>query len=569
MTPQQADALIKTLRTPNLSLPQFGQVHDIASGKFVPYSPTRITRTLQQDILDYHSAPPRTPSGHTRWFTILASRQVGKSTCSDMAAYPLAAYSPGWDHVTIADNRERADYLHKRVHHLHLRWPEALRTPTVSQRESRQLTFDPLHGGRMRVLSAESGAVGVGQSPDSFHASECHLWSDFEGSMFLLTPALRNRENALVVFEATPWERGSSWHEHYLMAKEQTNSVDGRHFAKFYPFWDGHLNARKTPAGIVWENEELSLYNDYHKAGLTWENLYFRRLALQEDPLLRRYPEQFVTMYPFDDVGCWIATSNSAIPDHALQRHIQANLTEWKAPYIEYEAPHPDAIYAIGVDPSGYAARDHASFHVLKIYDGEWEQVACYAEHIDPLAFHREILRVARRYNNALVVVESNGVGQAVLSLLDQAEYGNLYYEKKFTPGLTTTQKSLDRMTGHLIDALLGELILHDKGTIEQLQTYKNDKRIEEGANMEIIRGGPSPRRRDRHHWDKVSALLMAIQAARTLPQRNRPHEVSDGPQLFTSMGYNKQTEYRQQVKQDKEPVPTAIPVYRLPRRVR
>ena len=569
-TPLQAAQLLATLKRPNLSLPAYGQVHDIKSGRFVKYDPLRIAKTLQQDVLDYHSAPPRTLSGHTKWMTILASRQVGKSTTTDMAAYPLAAYSPGWDHVTIADNRDRADYLHKRVHHLHLRWPDALRTPTVSQRESRQLTFDPMYGGRMRVLSAESGAVGVGQSPDSFHASECHLWSDFEGSMFLITPAIRNRENALVVFEATPWERGSAWHEHYLMAKEQGSNPEARHFAKFYPYWDGHLNARTPPKDTVWDNEEIELYNKYHAQGLTWENLYFRRLVLQEDAELRRHPERFVIAYPFDDVSCWISASNPAIPNRALSRHIHSNLTEWEAPYMEYEAPKGDAIYAIGVDPSGYAARDHAAFHVLKVYDRHWEQVAVFADHVDPLKFYEQILKVARRYNNALVVVESNGVGQAVLSLLDQAEYGNLYYEKKFAPGLTTTAKSLDRMTGHLVDALLDELVLHDKNTVEQLQTYKNDKRIEENVNSELSRGASSKRRRDRHHWDKVSALLMAIQAARALPQRPFPHEPIEGPTLFTSMSANAQNQYRAQLKTDKASrESSARPVYRLPRRRR
>jgi len=564
-TPLQAQRLLKALQTPSTSLPAYGQVHDLATGRFKKYNPGDLTRTLQQDILAYYSNPPRTPSGHTRWITILASRQVGKSTSADMAAYPLAAYTPGWDHVTIADTRDRADYLHKRIHHLHLRWPEQLRTPTVSQRESRQLSFDPLHGGRMRVLSAESGAVGVGQSPDSFHASECHLWSDFEGSMFLITPSLRNRQNALVLFEATPWERGSSWHEHYLMAKGATSQPHARHFARFYPFWDGLLNARVPPSDTVWDLEEIRLYERYHKDGLTWDNLFFRRLALQEDAELRRHPERFVVMYPFDDVGCWISSTNAAIPTRALQKHIDAPLVSWEAPYMEYEAPKSDAIYAIGVDPSGYAARDHASFQVLKVYDRHWEQVACFADHVDPLTFHRHILRAAERYNGALVTVESNGVGQAVLSLLDQAEYGNLFYERKFTPGLTTTSKSLDRMTGHLIDSLLDDLILHDKNTVEQLQTYKNDKRIEEGAGLELVRGGPSPRRRDRHHWDKVSALLMAIQAARALPQRPFPHTPIDSTALFSEMPYDRQQKYRATIAGDKKPAPRLT--YRLPTR--
>tara|TARA_R110000824_G_scaffold265545_1_gene454426 strand:- start:470 stop:1636 length:1167 start_codon:yes stop_codon:yes gene_type:complete len=388
--------------------------------------------------------------------------------------------------------------------------------------------------------------------------------------MFLITPAIRNRENALVTFEATPWERGCAWHEHYLMAKEQTASPEGRHFAQFYPFWDGRLNARTPPKDTIWDNEEIGLYDQYHKAGLGWDNLYFRRLALQEDAELRRHPERFVVMYPFDDVGCWIATTNSAIPNRVLEKHIGSALQEWKAPYMEYEAPKSDAIYVIGVDPSGYAARDHAAFHVIKVYDRHWEQVAVFADHVDPLTFHRHILKAAERYNNALVIVESNGVGQAVLSLLDQAEYSNLYYERKFTPGLTTTAKSLDRMTGHLIDALLDDLILYDKNTIEQLQTYKNDKRIEEGANTEIMRGAQSSRRRDRHHWDKVSALLLAIQGARALPQRPLPHVDPTAPALFSAMGANAQAKYRRQLSTDKE-ARSGTPriTYRLPRRVR
>ena len=207
---------------------------------------------------------------------------------------------------------------------------------------------------------------------------------------------------------------------------------------------------------------------------------------------------------------------------------------------------------------------------MLKVYDTHWEQVAVFADHIDPLKFYEQILKAARRYNNALVVVESNGVGQAVLSLLDQAEYGNLYYERKFTPGLTTTAKSLDRMTGHLVDALLDELILHDKNTVEQLQTYKNDKRIEENANSELARGASSKRRRDRHHWDKVSALLMAVQAARALPQRPFPHEPAGGTTLFTSMSANAQGKYRAQVAGDKAAqTDSPRPIYRLPRRRR
>lgn len=569
-TPQQAkqaQKLLNTLRSPVHALPAFGQVHDQKTGRFVPYAVDAITHQLQRDVLDYMSTPPRLPSGETEFFTLLGYRQAGKSLTTEYACYCKAAYIPGWDHVCIADNRDRAEYLHKRVHHLHSRWPEQIRSKTLPTRESRQLTFDPHHGGKMRVLSAESGAVGVGQSPDSFHASECHLWSDFNGSMFLINPSLINRQEALVVFEATPWERNCAWHEHYVMAKQGS----GRHFAKFYPFWDGKLNVRPVPKGFQPTNEEVDFLNRYGPLGLQPENLVFRRFIMDTDPEVRRNPEMFAVMYPFDDLGCWVASTNAAIPGHCLEKHLKSTLKHWTGPYQEYEAPQGDAIYAIGVDPSGYAARDHAAFHVLKCYAGEWTQVATFAEHMDPLSFTNQLLRTANRYNKALICVESNGVGQGVLSLLQERDYSNVYYEAKFKPGFTSTSKSLDQATGWLIDGLLDELVLNDEDTLQQLQTYKNDKRIEEGANTEILRQATSTRRRDRHHWDKVSALIMAIVGARYLPQRPHPRAKEKEDEkviMFSGMSYDDQQEYRRKLSEGEKPA-RRRPAYRSIRRRR
>jgi len=560
--PNQAQKLLNTLRSPAHALPAFGQVHDQKTARFTPYRAQAITEKLQPTILEYMSNPPRLASGETRFLTILGYRQAGKSLTAEYAAYCKAAYIPGWDHVCVADNKDRAEYLHKRVHYLHQRWPEQLRSETLPTRESRQLTFDPLQGGKMRVLSAEAGAVGVGQSPDSFHASECHLWSDFAGSMFLINPSLMNRQEALVVFEATPWERNCAWHEHYLTAK----TGKGRHVAHFFPFWDGRLNRRAWEKDWTLTNPEIDFMNKYGQQGLELENLAFRRYLLDTDPQIRRYPEMFEVMYPFDDVSCWSAATSGAIPDHALQRHVEAHLIPWAPPLQVYEEPREDALYAIGVDPCGYAARDHASIQVLKCYRGEWTQVATYADHVDPLAFTDQVERLANKYNKALVVVESNGVGQAVLSLLDERGYPNLYHEARFKPGFTSTAKSLDQATGWLIDALMEELVIHDKGTVEQLQSYKNDKRVEEGANAELLRRGPSTRRRERHHWDKVSALLMAIAGARYLPSREKPAGTPTAPTdnvvMFTGMSYDAQERYRHEVTpkpQRKKPVYRSI----------
>jgi len=403
----------------------------------------------------------------------------------------------------------------------------------------------------MRVLSAEAGTVGVGQSPDSFHASECAFWADFAGSMFLIWPSLMNRDHALAIFECTPWEANGDWHHHCLEAKQGA----GRHSYVFAPFWDGVLNERPWVEGNALENEEVSLLNQYGKDGLRKEHLAFRRLMMDTDVKIRRNPELFRVFYPFDDISCWISASNAAIPASALERHKNSpDLVEWRPMrgYQEYEAPQPDALYVLGADPCGHAARDHASFQVLKCYEGEWTQVATYAEHSEPIVFSNKIVEIATRYNKAMVVVESNGVGQSVIALLRDWDYHNLFYEKLKRPGFTTTSKSLDQCLGWLIDGLLDELVLRDKNLIEQLMSYKNDKRVEENPNSEIIRGAASKRRRERHHWDKVSALMMALAGARQLPRQQKPQaeRVEENVVLFPT--WDSWNSYQQEVNADK-----------------
>lgn len=465
---------------------------------------------------------------------------MGKSLTSEYGCYPKAAFNPGWDHVCIADTGDRAEYLHKRVHYLHDKWPVKMRSRTIPSRESRQLTFRSSDGGKMRILSAEAGAVGIGQSPDSFHASECPFWADFAGSMFLIWPSLVNRDHALAVFEATAWEARSDWHNHCLEAKKG----GGRHLYKFFPFWDGYLNKRIWDKKWTLEGEEIDLLNQYGSQGLTMENLAFRRFMLTTDQHLRRKPELFPVFYPFDDIGCWIVSANSAIPDRALERHKKEARVEWKAPYMEYEQPEEDAIYVIGADPCGHAARDHASFQILKVYNGEWTQVASFADHLDPLEFSKKLVEAGTKYNKAALIVESNGVGQGVLSLLRDWNYPNIYFEKARRPGFTVSAKTLDQNLGWLIDALLDDLTIHDRDLVEQLLSYRNDKRIEENPNSELARGEPSRKRRDRHHWDKVSALMMAIVGARWAPRRYKKTQDEEGNNVieFRPLSYDERT---------------------------
>ena len=501
-----------TLANPSISLLAYGHVQDQSTGNAIRYNPNAITDRLQSTIVSYFSNPPLTADGQVRW-------------------------------------RNRAEYLHGRVHFCHNRWPEAIRSPTHGGREVRQLTFDPAVGGKMRVLSGESGAVGIGQSPDSFHGSEIPFWGDAERQFSLIFPSMINRDHSLMLLEATPWEADSWWHDRCTEARYG----DGRWVYAFFPFWDGKLNRRVWRPGDKLDNTEIEMMNRHGKEGLTLENIAFRRLMMDTDPEIRRNPDLFRVFYPLDDVSCWLKTNRSVIHPDLLEKHSKREMQEWHGNYSEYEAPCSDSVYVIGVDPAGHAARDHASFQVLKCEDDKWEQVACYADHTEPVMFTDRLIAVANRYNRAFVCVESNGVGAATIALLQQAEYPNLFHEKPYRPGFTSTSQSIDKMLGWLQDALRDELIINDKDTFIQLSTYRHDKRVEDGVGAEMLRGTTGKKRRSRHHWDKISALQMAIVAARSAPRRIRkPKEVSDNIVLFKDMSGDQVEEHRKKSSTEK-----------------
>jgi len=521
----------------------YGQIQDQSTGAAIPFDPYKITNKLQSTLLSYYSDPPKTADGQTKWLVLLGYRQAGKSLTAELAAYAKTAYTPGMDHVCIADTRERAEYLHRRVHFTHARWPEQLRTPTSATREVRQLSFDPSRGGKMRVLSGESGSVGIGQSPDSFHGSELPFWSDPEGQFSLIYPSMINRNHSLMVLESTPLNAGDWWNDQCDDAKRGS----GRWVYAFFPFWDGKLNRRAWNKDDRLTIEELRLMDKYQERGLTRENLAFRRFVMNTDAQIRREPSLFRVFYPFDDISCWISNNRAIFGEHLLKKHRDRKMEKWSPSYMEYEAPEEGAIYVIGVDPAGHAARDHASFQVLKVYEGEWTQVACYADHTEPILFTKKLLQVAEKYNRAKVVIESNGVGAATIALSKQAGYTNLYYEKPYKAGLTSTSKKLEEMIGWLQDALTSELIINDEDTFSQLSTYRHDKRTETSVVSEMLKGGVGSRRRQRHHWDKISALQLAVVAARRCPQRVKSLEKrsEENVVLFKDLTWEQLQSYR------------------------
>jgi hypothetical protein len=537
----------EVLSDPATSLPAFGKLVDQESGETLPFDPFRITRTMQSTIVSYVSDPPQDRFGYTMWLALLKPRQAGASTTGIMAFYPKIAYVPGWTHVTIADHQDRADELHTRQMFCHENWDESIRTEKKQVRETRSLTLT--NNSRSQVLSAHGDAVGIGRSISSLLASEIAFWKDAATQWSLMQPALINRKFSRVLEECTPAPLSMPSARHWMDTCKDAARGEGRFLYAFFTYWDSLLNSRVWPDDMVPDAEETKLLEQFAGQGLTLDNLMFRRVVMETDKEVRRNPELFKVYYPFDDSSCWVSTASAVIPTRILESRLPYLMPE-KDEYTEFFPPNPSAIYVIGADPAGYGGRDHAAFQVLEVWSGKWRQVASFGGRVDPEIFASKLFEVGIRYNQATIAVERNGVGVGTIALLKSKGYPRLFHDTWTKPGYH--KHSDDEMVAVLVDALIGPLEIFGKDTYDQMNSYQSDKTVEQNQRSLLLSGGKEAgSRRPRHHWDKVSAMMMACLCARRQPSR---FETVLAPvsevRMFQDMTYNEQERYIAKVRQ-------------------
>ncbi len=548
------------LKDPGFMLEATGSLVDQSTGEIIPYNSDRVAPYLQRKILEYVKQPPKDSNGFNRWLVVLSSRQVGKSLCSALALYYHVAYRAGASAAIIADRKERAEELFRYVTNCHNNMPEEVRPQTIPNRESRQLTF--AHGGKLKTLSAESGNLGIGRALDFTQLSELPFMADAAGLWNGLYPAVVNRAEASLILESTPAHMSkpsAAWYRDMCMSARQDG---GRFDFLFAPFYSSLLNERQWAPGDTLEGHEIKLLDRFGPKGgapvsnpgewryLTLENIAFMREVMRDDAEVRRHPELFRVFYPTDPVTCWVQQGGGAIPGHVLEKHLSRPTVPWRPSegYQEYENPEAGAQYVIGVDPAGLGGGDEAAFQVLKIWDDEWAQVATFASNLnDPLKVARKIVETAKRYNDAVVIAENNGAGLATIIPLQEATrsegrwfvdaFGkeqkyflkNLYYHKlagkaQERPGIPATSRTKAEALNYLIDALMDKLKIRDQLTLEQLQSYNRDSEVAASEKWGILNPTSTMRgRREKHHWDRVSALAWAIYAARQMAVRYKP----------------------------------------------
>jgi len=157
--------------------------------------------------------------------------------------------------------------------------------------------------------------------------------------------------------------------------------------------------------------------------------------------------------------------------------------------------------YVMTVDVAKGRGLDYSTFSVIDISTRPFKQVAVYRNNrISPILFPDIIYKIAKAYNDAYVIVESNDAGQVVCNgLYYELEYDNIHLEsavKKNAIGIEMNRK-VKRLGCSGIKDLLEEkkLDIVDENTILEISTF-----VSKGQSYEASDG---------NHDDLMMNLVM------------------------------------------------------------
>lgn len=251
-----------------------------------------------------------------------------------------------------------------------------------------------------------------------------------------------------------------------------------------------------TPKGLnhfhkYWQ-DSMAGRNSYQRTLVTWERVPGRDAAWAKSTLENDCGNDenvFDQEYNCEFHG----SSGTLLSTKALKELANG----YQIPFFDqegfrvYEDVQENHSYVICADPSEGKGKDDSAFHVIDVTELPYRQVAVYNNNkVLPAEFTTIIHHVAKKWNYALVLVESNLLGSAICnSLWNEQEYTNMvltenggrdgqrasmgFGGKRTDKGLRTSEKTKERGCSW-IKMLIenNKLKVIDHKTIEELGTF-------------------------------------------------------------------------------------------------
>jgi hypothetical protein len=321
------------------------------------------------------------------------------------------------------------------VHRFHENLPEGLRVDGVRSlraalRTSRssvsQIVFPELDS-EYRIESAADPNAGRGLTIQNLHCSEVARWPrDAAGTLASLRASVP--AGGEIVLESTPNGAAGCFYDEWQRAQESDYS---RHF---FPWWyeDRYAIAHSAPHPL--SDDEITLVQ---KHGLSLAQIAYRR------HIQRTYRALAAQEFCEQPESCFLASGECVFDLEAIQRRLAG----------------------------GGSSGDYACAQVLDLATGL--QCAELCAHLTPQELAAQLAPLAREYNRALVVVERNNHGHAVLAHLANLGRDLDIYEHNGQLGWLTTAANRPQMIAGLSALLAHEPHLFNSSRLlQQCRTF-------------------------------------------------------------------------------------------------
>lgn len=448
---------------------------------------------------------------------VLKARQMGFSTAIEAIIYWWTATNKNVNSYIIAHE----DDASKNLYNMFKRYYDnsnPLFKPARKYNTRSDLTFAKEDedgnqtglGSVIKTGTARNSGGGRSDTVQLVHASEVAFWDNGEEIVASLLQTVPLRANTMIFLESTANGRGN------YFAREWANAAKGDSIFTtfFFPWWahdEYELEGDDITDFSNNEKEVIKIMSEGIKIGKTFYKVpkdkvqdkmrFYRYKSLE----FKTRPELFLQEYPSTAHEAFIASGASVFNSQALAAMEKRCIDTSKYEISEndrriisvdedsygrlkiWDKPEKGEEYVIGADVAeGLSTGDYSVADVIRKSD--MKTVARYRAQIDPDQFGHVLELLGRYYNYALIGVEINNHGLAVVQRLRDLFYPNLYrretrldevFEQTTTKfGWKTTSITKPLAIDYLAEAIReGHIIDNDIVFIEEAFSYVRDER--------------------------------------------------------------------------------------------
>ncbi len=434
---------------------------------------------------------------------ILKSRRIGFSTACLIDMLDDTMHTRNMNSAIIAHEKGKVQKLFEIVKRAFEYYPPELK-PKVSFDNRNELYFPKLGSKIYVTMDARSETV------HNLHISELAFIKEDErikGSLESVPDTGR------ITFETTANGMSGYAFDEWM----DDNTEFEKYFYAWYQDPDAVRPTNRTMEQIMLDYEPLAtkyglipdIAKRFHLSPEQME-FYLNRIKRQKDKVQQEYPTTAEEAFISSGSGIFHASD--------LAKHVAQDPLRRSGDTIIWEEPLGGFFYVIGGDPAEGTGNDNSALCILNANTGK--QVAEYANNrIKPDEFADLTIRLAKQYNNALVVPEINS--PAYISHL-RRKYANLYRREVFDQmtqkktkalGWRTTAMSKKKLVEELEEAVREEDIqVTSAGLKKEMTTFvRTDEQGKQGYGAE-----------GSNHDDRVIAVGLAVQGMKESPRMKR-----------------------------------------------